>query len=243
MVRTRRTDTANGADDATSDRLTPAKVRAAALALVDREGLAALSMRRLGQALGVEAMSLYNHVPGKAALLDGLYEAILAEAAPPRRHDFPQGLRELSRGLRAALLAHPRALGVLAGRPLLTPAALQRLDGAIGPLRAAGLSPSECVYALHGLLTLVIGNVLGQAGPRAETGLPEAVASRLPAPELPQLSALAPQLRVLDGDGDGEFEFGLDLFVRGLVARAEARTEARTEARADRREARGSDEG
>lgn len=239
MVRTRQTDTASGASDSTSDRLTPAKVQAAALALVDREGLSALSMRRLGQALGVEAMSLYNHVPGKEALLDGLYEAILAEVAPPRRHDFPQGLRELSRGLRTALLAHPRALGILGGRPLLTPAALRLLDGAIGPLRAAGLSPGECFYALSGLLTLVIGNVLGQAGPRAESGLPEAVASRLPAPELPQLSALAPQLRVQDGDGDGAFEFALDLFVRGLLARAEARTEART----DRRDARDSDEG
>ncbi|MEV4257940.1 TetR family transcriptional regulator, partial [Spirillospora sp. NPDC049652] len=92
--------------------LTRQAVLEAALALADREGLKALSMRRIGQELGVEAMSLYQHVAGKDALLDGLVEQLFTQVAlpPAGAADWRGWLRGYADALLGALLAHPRAL-------------------------------------------------------------------------------------------------------------------------------------
>lgn len=223
----------------TRERLTRERVHQAALSLIDQQGPEALSMRRLGEALGVEAMSLYHHVPGRAALLDGIYEELLRGLEPPRRREFPHGLRELARSLRAALAAHPRALPLLATRPLVAPAALRHLDDALGQLRAAGLTPGECGHALHALLTFVTGHALAQTG--ASDGGPLGAVSRAAssapasaASDFPNLAALAPQLLEKDAgpdtDADAGFEFGLDALLRGFAARATERAQKKRRA-------------
>ena len=114
------------------------RILQAALAIVDREGLDAISMRRVGQELGVEAMSLYNHVTNKADLLDGIFEAVLAELPPPRRtNTWSKALRGGARGLRAVLRAHPAVIPIFAARPAVTPASLVHVESALLTLRNA----------------------------------------------------------------------------------------------------------
>src|SRR3954454_24006069 len=93
------------------DPLTRDRVLRAAVDVVDREGLGALSMRRLGQELGVEAMSLYRYVPSKADLLDGVYGAILADIVVPKKAaaEWRKTARAYARAFRKALVAHPNA--------------------------------------------------------------------------------------------------------------------------------------
>src|SRR5690349_8477694 len=108
------------------------KILAAALAIVDREGLAALSMRRVAEAVGVEAMSLYHHVANKAALLDGVYELVLAELPPWKRSSsWRASLRTRAIDLRATLRAHPNTLPLFATRPAATPAAIAHLEAGL----------------------------------------------------------------------------------------------------------------
>ena len=119
---------------------------AAALALLDREGLEGISMRRLGETLGVEAMSLYRYVPSKAALLDGLYEAVLeGMPEPPPGTDTKSLLRERARALRAVLRAHPQALPLFASRPAVTPHAMAHVELVLAALGRAGFPPGDAL--------------------------------------------------------------------------------------------------
>src|SRR4051812_32385650 len=105
--------------------LTRERVCAEALALVDEEGLEALSMRRLGARLGVEAMSLYRHVRDKADLLDALHAAVLGGLqAELHKGDWRELLNNLARALRKALLSHPHVVPLFATRPVRAPEAL-----------------------------------------------------------------------------------------------------------------------
>src|SRR5687767_2380809 len=97
----------------------------AAVDLLDRHGMEGLSMRRLGSALGVEAMSLYNHIPSKSALLDGIHERILMSLDPPAHaRSWQSFVRHQAHALHRALLAHPNAIPLFATRPASTPAAI-----------------------------------------------------------------------------------------------------------------------
>ena len=136
--------------------LTRARILTAALRLVDREGLEALSMRRLGQALGVEAMSLYNHVPNKAAVLDGLVELLLGELEipGPEAGDWWERIRRIAHSYRRSAHAHPHAFPLAVTRPYNTPATLRQLErrrwrscirGALTPRRRS--TPSRPVPA------------------------------------------------------------------------------------------------
>src|SRR5690348_15505571 len=105
--------------------LSRSQILDAALAIVDRDGLKALTMRGLGAALGVEAMTVYHYVPTKDALVDGLVERIFTTAAGPEGHpgDWRSRLRAYAESLRTTLLKHPGLLPVIA-RPAVTPATL-----------------------------------------------------------------------------------------------------------------------
>src|SRR4051812_17759624 len=110
--------------------LSRALVCGEALALVDEEGLEALSMRRLGARLGVEAMSLYRHVRDKADLLDALHTAVLGDLRPvaaPGGEGWRALLGGLSRALRDALLRHPNVVSLFATRPVRAPGAVATL--------------------------------------------------------------------------------------------------------------------
>src|SRR5262245_24793657 len=122
--------------------LTRDKVLERAVQLVDEEGLDALSMRRLGEALGVQAMSLYRHVSDKADLLDGVHGAILAAVpVPARRGPWATRARALARSVREALRAHPRALVLFATRPAVVPASLALFEEALAIVSESGLDP------------------------------------------------------------------------------------------------------
>ncbi|WP_437678474.1 TetR/AcrR family transcriptional regulator C-terminal domain-containing protein [Sorangium sp. So ce131] len=200
--------------------LSRARILEAALSIVDREGLAALSMRRLGAELGVEAMSLYNHVPGKAAVLDGLQEVIL-DGLPllgPSRADWIDALRSAARSFRGALAAHPNALPLFASRPAVTPAVLRHVDAALGVLRGAGFGPGESVSAFQALVAFVVGNALSSFVPIAAGEVSPPRYGDLSPEEFPHLTAVVPALGRRSAADD--FEFGLDALLVGLRARA-----------------------
>jgi AcrR family transcriptional regulator len=154
------------------------RIAAAALALVDREGLTALSTRRLGDELGCEAMSIYHHFPSKAHLMDALVDLMLAEArvAGVGEGDWLERLRRTAHSFRAMALKHPKFFPFFAVHRLNTRAGVAFVDGVIGILREAGFSDGgaaryfrEIGYHLVGALDETAGYarpVSGRAGRR-----------------------------------------------------------------------------
>jgi len=205
---------------ATNERppLTRERILQAALELVDREGLEAVSMRRLGAALGVEAMSLYNRVAGKAEVLDGVYELVLA-ALPPlrRRGDWRAVLRERGRALRAALCAHPKAIPLFATRPAVTPASLRYVEETLGVLRAAGFSPGAALVALQVLVAFVVGHTLDSYGAVDPDAASAPDYERLDPRAFPRVREMARRLG--RRDLEREFRAGLDAMLAGLGKR------------------------
>ena len=134
-----------------------------AIELLDRDGLAALSMRRLGDALGVEAMSLYNHVANKAALLDGIHERILLsldEPPPKARRSWQAFSRHQAHALHRALVAHPHAISLFATRPASTPAAIAQLSRYLEVLTSAGFRLLDAISVVQLTAQLVVGHVM-----------------------------------------------------------------------------------
>jgi AcrR family transcriptional regulator len=133
-----------------------------ALALVDEQGLEALSMRRLGARLGVEAMSLYRHVRDKAELLDALQGAVLGGLVAPRGKPRPwrQELGGQARALRSALLQHPNVAPLLARMPIRAPEAASTVARAYAALAIAGFTPKDAEKAIHLVGIFTIGHVL-----------------------------------------------------------------------------------
>jgi TetR/AcrR family transcriptional regulator, tetracycline repressor protein len=188
----------------------------AAVGIVDREGLDSLSMRRLGEELGVEAMSLYRHVANKAALLDGVHEAVLAEVARPRRtDDWVEDCRWLARSFRRALRAHPNTLPLFATRPAVTRGSLEHLEAALDRLAEPFPEMKRRVHALQVLVTYVVGNTM-QLAVDADVDAPDY--RNLPRDRFPILSSVGPTLDRYSLEG--QFEFGLDALLFGLQALA-----------------------
>jgi AcrR family transcriptional regulator len=199
--------------------LSRVRIAATALALVDRDGLEALSMRRLGAELGVEGMAIYRHFPNKAAVLAGLVEVLLAELVIPPPSGIPWQIvfREVARAYRALLLRHPHAIPLLAALPLSDPAAARAAGAVMAQLRAAGFDAQEALKTLATITSFVVGVAQWEVG----TAPFRAAADGKPFPLAPDADAylveLAPQLA--EDDCDETFEFGLDVIVRGLETR------------------------
>jgi AcrR family transcriptional regulator len=198
--------------------LTKERVLAAAVQLVDTSGLEALTMRRLGEALGVEAMSLYRHVPGRAALLDGIHETILSELGDldhARRSRWTEAVRAHGRAFRRVLVAHPNALVLFATRPAVTPAALVHVDRGLSILRNAGFSVDDALSAFQTIVTFVVGHALS-----SHAVIPSEDRSKAAYDAVESLPALTEAAAILgERDIDAEFEFGLDALIRGLEAK------------------------
>jgi AcrR family transcriptional regulator len=191
------------------------RILRAALAIVDDEGLDALTMRRLGVSLGVEAMSLYRWVPGKGALLDGIHELILEQlSVPARGRSWAHSVKAHAHAFRDALLAHPRALPVFATRPAVTQASLRHVEHALQLLHDAGFAIGEAINAMQSVVAYVVGHALSTHAPvpDEERTIPDY--QSLDADTFPMLRAAARHLT--SHDIDGEFAFGLDALVRGL---------------------------
>jgi len=191
-------------------------VLATALQLVDEQGLGKLSMRRLGEALGVEAMSLYRYVTHKQDLLDGVHGAVLDEVVPPESSaDWEARLRALSHAFRDALMRHPKTLPLFATRPAVAPSSLSLVDAALGILDEAGLPADEQLGALHALVAFIVGSCQAYAA-WDDPEQPEVDYAALPA-AYSNLRRLAPQIAV--EDPDLEFAQGLELWIAGLRTR------------------------
>ncbi|MFC8517447.1 TetR/AcrR family transcriptional regulator [Streptomyces sp. NPDC057257] len=223
-------------------RLSRERVLATALELVDREGLSALSMRKVGAELGVEAMALYRYADGKDGLLDGLVEALYTEleerlAAGPgdagsgRRRRGPAWRAELHRIAEATYqvaLAHPQAVPLLATRMLAVPMARRPLavlrdhERILGLLEAAGFEEEQAVAVFRACTSWVLGYVFVEL--RAMVDNPEETdpafrlgLHRMPVQELPRLREAAPALA--EHGGPAELAAGLDALLERFTAR------------------------
>ena len=189
-----------------------------ALSLIDEEGLEAVSMRKLARRLGVDPMSLYNHVDGKDALLDGVAEALLAAIpAPDPGGDLRATMSGLAHGFRDAMLGHPRAAPLVLTRQLASMTALAPVEAVLGPLLAAGYPPERAVHGLRAVLAFLIGTLMREvdAAPTVSATGDDARLAELTGSGLPAVSAAAPYLAVCDHEA--EFEFGLGILLDALA--------------------------
>lgn len=198
-------------------RLTRERILRAAIALVDEHGLDALTMRRLGTALGVEAMSLYNHVPNKAALLDGIYEILAAEIPQNNLGGWPDVLRARANALRSVLSEHPNAIALLATRPAVTQGSLHHLESGLDVLVCAGLPLVDALAIFQNVRSYVIGYAITTLAPPAGGNLLDVDYRSLDAQHFPRVTAAASLLERYDSDA--EFIQGIEILIAGIAAK------------------------
>ena len=191
----------------------------AALALADEGGIEAVSMRRLGQVLGVEAMSLYKHVADKEAILDGVADLVMGEVEVPSPDlDWRTSIRRSAISMHKALRRHPWAGFVLESRLNPGPARLRYLDAVVGVLRGAGFDTATVASAFMALDSHTYGFTMQElALPFDAASAPRIaaeMAARVFADDYPNLAAMAEL--AMSGAQLLDFEFGLDLLLDGL---------------------------
>lgn len=149
-------------DDPQREPLTTERVISAALDLADEAGVEALSMRRIGERLGVEAMSLYNHVANKDAILAGVLEAVLEQIEiPSPDDDWKQGIRRRAISAREVFLRHPWAMGILESHPQnSSPRRLGYYDAVLGALHDAGFDSRLAIRAFSAVDAYIFGSIL-----------------------------------------------------------------------------------
>jgi TetR/AcrR family tetracycline transcriptional repressor len=197
----------------------------AALELVDREGLPALSMRKLGASLRVDPMAIYYHVPGKAALYDALVEAVMGEIslpAPGAGTSPFERLKEAAYAYKAALLAHPNALPVVAARPVRTVGALRPVEVMLGFLLEGGLSPAQAFAAVDACGHFILGSLQAYVAHLTNSEVhahEELQLESLPREEFPHVHEVVENAAEEYGF-EYWFEFGLDALLRGILSNA-----------------------
>ena len=212
--------------------LTRERIVAAALQVMDAEGLDALSMRRVAREVGVEAMSLYNHVEDKDDLLQGICDRVMADFDfPEETGDWAEQCRAGARSWRRLLQAHPDIMRLFAETHGPAPTSLDSLrpmEYAMRVLRAGGLSDKDTVQAFHVFGGFIQGFVMMEGGtlgvPQRPLrvqgrGLPEGDRLDAARRRLPDASGRAPYFASCSADD--QFEFGLDLLIEGLRAKVE----------------------
>lgn len=194
-----------------------------AMSLADRDGLDALSMRRLAEELRVEAMSLYHHVANKEAILDGMVDLVFAEIEMPRIDlEWKEAMRSRMTSVREVLLRHRWALRVLESRKNPGPFTLAHHDAVLGCLRRGGLSVRLAAHAFAVLDAYVFGFVhteltLPFQGEQETQEVAAAIFDQIPAGALPHLVELTRELVLQPGYSfANEFPFGLALIIDGL---------------------------
>jgi AcrR family transcriptional regulator len=204
------------------ERLTRERVIEAALGIMDDEGLEAVTMRRVAREVGVEAMSLYNHVKDKDDLLQGIRLAVFREFGHPdleRDDPFGNG-RRVARAWRDLLKRHPQMLELLADShdPPSSPEALRPMDTALAVLGTMGVPPEEMVEVFHVFGGFIQGVVMMEQQMKFEQhGGMAALAGLIEPEELPCITAALPYMDSCDFDQ--QFELGLDLMLDGIKAR------------------------
>lgn len=203
--------------------LTRKKILYAALDLLDEEGLKSLSMRNLGARLGVKAMSIYNHIENKKALLDGIIELLLEEMViPPETSDWKADISAFAHAYRTVLLRHPKALPVVATCPVATKLGMKKVEYALSILSRGGLKDLKTIYALHVFASFIIGHALIDVGEAPEvempnsSALPQGLSLNESLDEFPYISCAFSKME--QRSSEDEFDFGLNLLLSSLHA-------------------------
>lgn len=205
------------------------RILEASLRVVDQEGLDALNMRRLGAELGVDPMSVYNHVAGKDALLDGVVDLLWEDiAAPSRDGEWVEHLRGFTRGLRGVFRTHPNAAPLVLRRSVLPQPALVLFHAHLQILRDAGFETARAAeilrtlvsygagYALAELTCLGVPGTEGRSTPLSEREILVCLGQALPPDTPPHLVETAIVMNT-GCDADACFDTGLNLILQGLV--------------------------
>jgi AcrR family transcriptional regulator len=206
--------------------LTRQRIVREALRIMDAEGLEAVSMRRIGRELGVEAMSLYNHVRDKEDILDSICEEVMTEFRPPEGQDWAESARLGAQEYRRLLLAHPNVVTLMTERkaPFTNPESLRGYEFALDMFRRAGLSLTDSLKAFHvfggyilGYVTMELGTMMGGPEDEEHARAHQEMARMVETVNLPRLREALPHLS--DCDIEEQFEFGLGLLIEGIRAR------------------------
>ncbi|WP_404388799.1 TetR/AcrR family transcriptional regulator C-terminal domain-containing protein [Humibacillus xanthopallidus] len=205
------------------------EVLAAAVRLVDADGLDGLTMRRLGQELGRDPMALYRYTRNREALLDGVAEHVLDQLdIPTEGSEWQVELRRIAHDVRALAMAHPHVVPLLVTRPPMTPLGLRPL-GTLRPLERilelltnAGFPPADALHVYRTYFGFLFGSLLNELqevshDPEESEALLRLGLHRLPADEFPLLRGLASEL--VRFDGAAELDLGLEALLIGLQAR------------------------
>ena len=197
------------------------RVLSAAVSLADEGGIESLSMRKLAQKVGVEAMTLYYYVANKDDILDGIVDLVVGEIeTPDKGADWKAALRKSAISAHQVLLRHPWACGLMMSPARVRPARLRFMDSVLGSLREAGLSAKLTYLAYHAFDSHLLGFTLWEIGYSAGMAEPPKFISNflemLPT-EYPNVAQHAQQhLTESSPDDLSEFEFGLDLILDGF---------------------------
>lgn len=203
--------------------LSKERVMRTAVLLADEKGVGSLSMRKLAERLGVEAMSLYYHVANKDEILDGMVDVVFSEIdLPTEEKDWRKAMRQRATSARDALLRHPWAIGLMESRRRPGPATLRHHDAVLGMIRKAGFSLEMTAHAYSAIDTYIYGFALQELSlPFDTTKVPveemAAFFQHMPAGEYPHLTEFAMGHVLRPGYAyANEFLFGFDLILDGL---------------------------
>jgi AcrR family transcriptional regulator len=193
-----------------------------AVDLIERQGIDAVSMRRLATELGAGAMSLYNHVPNKAALLDAVADYVLSdmELSVDPMTDWREAARSLARSFREVAHRYPRCVSVVVSRQPNTTAGLRPVELALETVQAAGFHGRAAVRAMRAVVNYILGCLLQEStlteARWASEGHPLVNEAALDAAGLVHVRELLPALA--EHDSEADFEFGLELLIGALDA-------------------------
>ncbi len=202
--------------------LTRERVLRAASAFADENGIESLSMRRLGQQLGVEAMSLYNHVANKDEILDGMVEMVVGEfEVPPEGVDWKVAMRQTAKSIHEVLLRHPWASVLIESRVQASPVRFRYGDAVSGTLRRAGFSIELAYRAFLTIESYIHGFTLQEVNcPFDAEERPDVAATLEPQIAVDEYPYLAEMIGLMMQKGaagyESEFEFGVNLILDGL---------------------------
>jgi AcrR family transcriptional regulator len=199
------------------------RVLRAAVTLADEGGIDALSMRRLAKELGVEAMSLYNHVANKDDILDGIVDIVMGEIEiPSNETDWKASIRQSAISAYEALVRHPWACSLMMAKARISNARMLWMEGVLRTLREAGFSADMTHHAYHALDSHITGFTLWLVSMPFDSheelvDMAQDFIPQIPADQYPYVIEHAKQhLAEPDPDEPREFEFGLDLILDGL---------------------------
>jgi AcrR family transcriptional regulator len=199
-------------------RLSRDRVLAAAVALADREGAESLTVRRLADDLSVHPTSLYNHVPSKEAILDGVVERLFEEVdLPAEACSWQDWVRAIAVCFRDLARAHPGAFMVLTRRPAETAKAYRITEVGLDAFDRGGFALVEAIQAVRGVSLAVLGLALNECPPMGDWVEPAPTDGQLA--DFPQLVAAATALEQADPDEDGHWDILVEALVAGLRPR------------------------